>query len=175
MISFLLLIPQYAASIRFRLDRMRHRNAIRFCDSPIGLVGYAGVLGGGEGTGKTPQECNIVTKCITPQSLQLTIQIARSIALLLSIPVMLNPSTKMLEVMLTDHNEERKATGCESPKAEVPLVELRGADNSKRQGSQILLINQAKGTKKDEFCKVPNELLVHSRSCIACHFIRPVH
>jgi hypothetical protein len=112
----------------------------------FGAVGYAGGLGGGEGTGKTPQQCDVVTNCITPVSLQLTIQIALSIALLLSIPVMLYPSTEMLEVMLTDRKEQRKATGYDSHKAEVPSVELRGDDASKR------LIVQAGGTKKDEDC-----------------------
>ena len=45
---------------------------------------------------------------ITPSSLQTTIQVTLSIAMVLSIPVMLYPSTEMLEVMLTDRQEEKE-------------------------------------------------------------------
>mmetsp|Transcript_18899 Transcript_18899/g.40869 ORF Transcript_18899/g.40869 Transcript_18899/m.40869 type:complete len:576 (-) Transcript_18899:70-1797(-) len=71
-------------------------------------IGYAGGLGGGDGTGLSSQDCDVVTNCITPSSLQTTIQVTLSIAMVLSIPVMLYPSTEMLEVMLTDRQEEKE-------------------------------------------------------------------
>ena len=37
----------------------------------FGAIGYAGGLGGGDGTGKTSEECDVVTNCITPDSLVL--------------------------------------------------------------------------------------------------------
>jgi hypothetical protein len=112
----------------------------------FGAVGYAGGLGGGEGTGKTPDECDVVTNCITPQSLQLTIQIALSIAMLLSIPVMIYPSTEMLEVMLADRKEKRLA----KHKAEELVVELRGTDTSNGHVSRTSLIDPTEGTTKAE-------------------------
>mmetsp|Transcript_31680 Transcript_31680/g.92923 ORF Transcript_31680/g.92923 Transcript_31680/m.92923 type:complete len:534 (+) Transcript_31680:34-1635(+) len=70
-------------------------------------IAYAGGLGGGDGTGLSAEECDVSTKCITPLMLQSLIQITLSLAMLLSIPVMLYPSTEMLEVMLTDRLEKK--------------------------------------------------------------------
>jgi len=60
----------------------------------FGAVGYIGGLGG--------HDCDIVTVCIHPPVLKVVVQVALSVAMVLTLPVMLYPSTEMLEVMLTD-------------------------------------------------------------------------
>ena len=105
-------------------------------------VGYAGGLGGGAGTGLTAEKCDVVTNCITPPFLKNLIQITLSIAMTLSIPVMLYPSTEMLEVMLTDAKAEQQQyenqnLNCdnETEEAFVELEPLRNSD----QGQENVL------------------------------------
>ena len=98
-------------------------------------VAYAGGLGGGDGTGLEAEECDVVTNCITPSTLQSTIQITLSLAMMLSIPVMMYPSTEMLEVMLTDHLEKKEQEHVEwrrrnaSNTGEVELLERTRRDS----------------------------------------------
>jgi len=75
--------------------------------SVFAAVGYAGGLGGGIGTGLTAEECDVVTSCMEPAwPLRVVVQVALSFALLLTVPVMLYPTTEMLEVMLSEWNNE---------------------------------------------------------------------
>mmetsp|Transcript_169 Transcript_169/g.423 ORF Transcript_169/g.423 Transcript_169/m.423 type:complete len:541 (-) Transcript_169:149-1771(-) len=67
------------------------------------IVGYIGGVGG--------SECDVVTQCITPMGLRHGIQLSLSLAMLVSIPIMLYPSTEMLEVMLSDYIQVRKEKG----------------------------------------------------------------
>mmetsp|Transcript_24484 Transcript_24484/g.37721 ORF Transcript_24484/g.37721 Transcript_24484/m.37721 type:complete len:535 (+) Transcript_24484:213-1817(+) len=104
-------------------------------------VGYAGGLGGGPGTGESPEECDVVTKCITPQSLETTIQVALSVAMLLSVPVMLYPSTEMLEVMLTDrrkqHIKEMDCGKCPTYLTQLSLVEVNQHEGNNYASSHL--------------------------------------
>jgi len=68
----------------------------------FGAIGYAGGLGGGPDTLYSRAECDVVTRCISPQTLQTLLRVALSIAMLLSVPVMLFPATEMLEVAITE-------------------------------------------------------------------------
>ena len=117
------------------------------CTLIFASVAYAGGLGGGDGTGLEAEECDVVTNCITPTLLQSTIQVTLSLAMVLSIPVMMYPSTEMLEVMLTDHLEKKvqenaewrrrnaSKTGgvelleCTRRDSETKLVQPRGASD----------------------------------------------
>ena len=106
-------------------------------------VGYAGGLGGGPGTGHEPEECDLVTICIIPPLLKTVIQIALSISMLLSIPVMLYPTTEMLEVMLTDKKERKEEGQNKTPFVpELPIVDYNrgsGLGKNQRQGGEISL------------------------------------
>jgi type IV secretory pathway TrbD component len=68
----------------------------------FGAIGYAGGLGGGPDTLYSRAECDVVTRCISPQSLQSLLRVALSVAMLLSVPAMLFPATEMLEVAITE-------------------------------------------------------------------------
>ena len=92
-------------------------------------VGYAGGLGGGPGTGRTQEECDVVTGCLQPPSLRATLQLALSAAMVLSIPVMLYPSTEMLEVMLTDWRAgKRRGIERKNPTGRHRAGRHRGSD-----------------------------------------------
>ena len=74
----------------------------------VSWIGLAGGLGGGAGTIHGEDGCWDVTYCLNSSAVRFVYMLSLGIALVLTLPVILYPSTQMLEVWLDDRNDERR-------------------------------------------------------------------
>jgi len=74
----------------------------------ISWAGLAGGLGGGTGTMHGKDGCWDVTYCLNSSSVRFIYMLSLGIALVFTVPVILYPSTEMLEVWLDERKDERE-------------------------------------------------------------------
>jgi len=74
----------------------------------VSWIGLAGGLGGGIGTIHGEDGCWDVTYCLNSSAVRFVYMLSLGIALVLTLPVILYPSTEMLEVWLDERNDERR-------------------------------------------------------------------
>lgn len=74
----------------------------------VSWLGLAGGLGGGIGTIHEESGCPDVTYCLNSSSARLVYMLSLAVALILTLPVILFPSTEMLEIWLDERDEKRK-------------------------------------------------------------------
>ena len=74
----------------------------------ISWLGLAGGLGGGVGTVHGEDGCWDVTYCLNSSAVRFVYMLSLGIALILTLPVILYPSTEMLEVWLDERDDERR-------------------------------------------------------------------
>lgn len=74
----------------------------------LSWIGLAGGLGGGVGTIHGEDGCWDVTYCLNSSAVRFVYMLSLGIALILTLPVILYPSTQILEVWLDDRNDERR-------------------------------------------------------------------
>uniref|UniRef100_A0A7S4QKV0 Amino acid transporter transmembrane domain-containing protein n=1 Tax=Ditylum brightwellii TaxID=49249 RepID=A0A7S4QKV0_9STRA len=134
-------------------------------------VGYAGGLGGGPGTMRTKGECDVVTNCIIPEELQIVMQIALSLALLLSIPVMMYPTTEMLEVMLTDYYSQQSSQHREQKnirQQEQQHIQYGSVDSTleERQHFKHSEISMSNVDSNDDFDMISNKTFKHTDNIV---------
>lgn len=73
----------------------------------VSWIGLAGGLGGGTGTMHGEDGCWDVTYCLNSSSVRFVYMLSLGVALVLTVPVILYPSTEMLEVWLDERTDER--------------------------------------------------------------------
>jgi len=74
----------------------------------VSWIGLAGGLGGGIGTMHGEDGCWDVTYCLNSSAVRFVYMLSLGVALVLTLPVILYPSTEMLEVWLDERNDERR-------------------------------------------------------------------
>ncbi|KAL7538518.1 hypothetical protein ACHAXR_010949 [Thalassiosira sp. AJA248-18] len=74
----------------------------------VSWIGLAGGLGGGIGTIHGEDGCWDVTYCLNSSAVRFVYMLSLGIALVLTLPVILYPSTEMLEVWLDERSDERR-------------------------------------------------------------------
>jgi hypothetical protein len=74
----------------------------------VSWIGLAGGLGGGVGTMHGEDGCWDVTYCLNSSAVRYVYMLSLGIALVLTLPVILYPSTQMLEIWLDERNDERQ-------------------------------------------------------------------
>lgn len=74
----------------------------------VSWIGLAGGLGGGAGTIHGEDGCWDVTYCLNSSAVRFVYMLSLGVALVLTLPVILYPSTEMLEVWLDERNDERR-------------------------------------------------------------------
>lgn len=74
----------------------------------VSWVGLAGGLGGGIGTNHGQDGCLDVTYCLNSTKVQFVYMLSLGVALVLTLPVILYPSTEMLEIWLDEREDERR-------------------------------------------------------------------
>ena len=74
----------------------------------VSWIGLAGGLGGGIGTIHGEDGCWDVTYCLNSSAVRFVYMLSLGIALVLTLPVILYPSTEMLEVWLDERKDERR-------------------------------------------------------------------
>jgi len=74
----------------------------------VSWIGLAGGLGGGIGTTHGEDGCWDVTYCLNSSAVRFVYMLSLGVALVLTLPVILYPSTEMLEVWLDERNDERR-------------------------------------------------------------------
>lgn len=74
----------------------------------VSWIGLAGGLGGGTGTIHGEDGCWDVTYCLNSSAVRFVYMLSLGVALVLTLPVILYPSTEMLEVWLDERNDERR-------------------------------------------------------------------
>lgn len=111
----------------------------------VSWLGYAGGLGGGIGTIHEEAGCPDVTYCLNSSSARFVYLLSLSIALILTLPVILYPSTEMLEIWLDEREEKRQKrreaallglqNEVDPPQPQVDAHARRKLVNSSRQRS----------------------------------------
>jgi len=74
----------------------------------VSWVGLAGGLGGGIGTFHEESGCRDVTYCLNSSGARFVYMLSLAVALILTLPVILYPSTEMLEIWLDEREEKRR-------------------------------------------------------------------
>lgn len=74
----------------------------------VSWLGLAGGLGGGLGTLHEESGCRDVTYCLNSSGARFVYMISLAVALILTLPVILYPSTEMLEIWLDEREEKRR-------------------------------------------------------------------
>lgn len=74
----------------------------------VSWVGLAGGLGGGIGTFHEESGCRDVTYCLNSSGARRVYMLSLAVALILTLPVILYPSTEMLEIWLDEREEKRR-------------------------------------------------------------------
>ena len=74
----------------------------------VSWIGLVGGLGGGEGTTHGEDGCWDVTYCLNSSAVRLVYMLSLGVALVLTLPLILFPSTQLLEVWLDDRTDERR-------------------------------------------------------------------
>lgn len=107
----------------------------------VSWLGLAGGLGGGIGTTHGEDGCWDVTYCLNSSAVRFVYMLSLGVALVLTLPVILYPSTEMLEVWLDERNDERRRRVEEA--AEAAALSRRGQEVQARepfwQGKKSLL------------------------------------
>jgi hypothetical protein len=90
----------------------------------VSWMGLAGGLGGGIGTIHEQEGCRDVTYCLNSVKVQYVYMLSLGVALVLTLPVILYPSTEMLEIWLDERaDEKRRKLEMEAEKNNVPNYE----------------------------------------------------
>ena len=74
----------------------------------VSWLGLAGGLGGGIGTLHEESGCRDVTFCLNSSGARIVYMLSLSVSLILTLPVILYPSTEMLEIWLDEREEKRR-------------------------------------------------------------------
>lgn len=74
----------------------------------VSWMGLAGGLGGGIGTIHEQEGCRDVTYCLNSVKVQYVYMLSLGVALVLTLPVILYPSTEMLEIWLDERADEKR-------------------------------------------------------------------
>lgn len=82
----------------------------------IAWVGYLGGLGGGEGTIHGVDGCNYLSMCLSSDILTVVHEVSLSAALLFTLPVILYPSTELMELWVEQRYADREAGGDDDPR-----------------------------------------------------------
>ncbi len=101
----------------------------------VSWLGLAGGLGGGLGTLHEDSGCRDVTYCLNSSGARFVYMLSLAVALILTLPVILYPSTEMLEIWLDEREEKRRkrrmedslatlANGMDQPHDESKLKNL---------------------------------------------------
>jgi len=94
----------------------------------VSWIGLAGGLGGGIGTIHGEDGCWDVTYCLNSSAVRFVYMLSLGVALILTLPVILYPSTEMLEVWLDERNDERRRKIEQA--AEASAMARRGGEES---------------------------------------------
>lgn len=86
----------------------------------IAWVGYLGGLGGGEGTIHGVNGCNYLSMCLSSDFLTVVHEVSLSAALLFTLPVILYPSTELMELWVEQRYADREAGGDNDPRQSTP-------------------------------------------------------
>ena len=86
----------------------------------IAWVGYLGGLGGGEGTIHGVNGCNYLSMCLSSNFLTVVHEVSLSAALLFTLPVILYPSTELMELWVEQRYADREAGGDNEPGQSTP-------------------------------------------------------
>ena len=90
----------------------------------VSWMGLAGGLGGGIGTIHEQEGCRDVTYCLNSVKVQYVYMLSLGVALVLTLPVILYPSTEMLEIWLDERaDEKRRKLEAEADANNVPNYE----------------------------------------------------
>ncbi|KAL3801103.1 hypothetical protein HJC23_002396 [Cyclotella cryptica] len=90
----------------------------------VSWIGLAGGLGGGLGTLHEQEGCRDVTYCLNSVKIQYVYMLSLGVALVLTLPVILYPSTEMLEIWLDERaDEKRRKLEAEAEANNVPNYE----------------------------------------------------
>ena len=90
----------------------------------VSWMGLAGGLGGGIGTIHEQEGCRDVTYCLNSVKVQYVYMLSLGVALVLTLPVILYPSTEMLEIWLDERaDEKRRKLEAEAEANNVPNYE----------------------------------------------------
>ncbi|KAL7481797.1 hypothetical protein ACHAW6_007472 [Cyclotella cf. meneghiniana] len=90
----------------------------------VSWIGLAGGLGGGIGTIHEQEGCRDVTYCLSSVKIQYVYMLSLGVALVLTLPVILYPSTEMLEIWLDERaDEKRRKLEAEAAAKNVPYYE----------------------------------------------------
>ena len=74
----------------------------------IAIIGYIGGMGGGPGTRYEESGCQRVSYCLDSAVVGTVYQLSMSLALLLTLPVILYPSTEILEIWAHERQEQNR-------------------------------------------------------------------
>ncbi|KAL7548789.1 hypothetical protein ACHAWF_012823, partial [Thalassiosira exigua] len=88
----------------------------------ISWIGLAGGLGGGSGTMHGEDGCRNVTYCLNSSAARYVYMLSLGVALVLTLPVILYPSTQLLEVWLDEVNERQDQEERERNNNSTPTV-----------------------------------------------------
>ena len=118
----------------------------------VSWLGLAGGLGGGIGTIHEEAGCPDVTYCLNSSNARFVYLLSLSIALILTLPVILYPSTEMLEIWLDEREEKRQKrreaallglqNEVDPPQPQVDAHARRKLVNSSRQRSILQSIGE---------------------------------
>jgi len=105
----------------------------------VSWVGLAGGLGGGIGTMHGEDGCRDVTYCFDSSAVRLVYMLSLGVALILTLPVILFPSTQMLEIWLDEKEDERQRKMLASMQQadKMPKKQLRSIRKTIRERSII--------------------------------------
>jgi len=105
----------------------------------VSWVGLAGGLGGGIGTMHGEDGCRDVTYCFDSSAVRFVYMLSLGVALILTLPVILFPSTQMLEIWLDEREDERQRKMLASMQQadKMPKKQLRSIRKTIRERSII--------------------------------------
>ena len=110
----------------------------------IAWIGYVGGLGGGPGTAYGEDACRFISYCLGSPALTTIYRASLVAAMLLTLPVILYPSTELLEMWMTEHdekNEQERNRTPESPRQSSrsllqPIEEMSASQDQNEEKSQ---------------------------------------
>ena len=103
----------------------------------VSWVGLAGGLGGGLGTIHESTGCRDVTYCLNSSGARFVYMLSLAVALILTLPVILYPSTEMLEIWLDEREEKRRK------RMEAALQQIdQPREDAKSRGNLVKTIRQ---------------------------------
>ena len=81
----------------------------------VAWVGYIGGLAGGAGTRHGENSCYYISYCLSSDVLTMVHELSLSLALLLTLPVILYPATELLEIYVTEREDAKEAASIADP------------------------------------------------------------